>query len=1617
MAKQSIKQQIYESIANSQVQQVMAQKREQELAALQADFSGFMQQQQNPEALMADFNSFMQSQQPKSQPVQTQKIPSLSDHQKLVNKAVEERTRLAALDKKKAEEQKAKEENRAIVSGISQRLQDSVLPKEKKEEKKIQKTSQMEDYQRQQQEENVLASAKKANSDVEKWLSPDYKLTDEERKAAKEYAQAELQKLNYDSNKKSILKSAEDRQHYSDMVNLLNKSNTLTNAMTGVIKQPAALGRAVRDAGRSLTNQITGLGAALGDKLGITEGATQRHNENVADRDAFYRQNDESMQRALEGAHTQNPIATGAGEVGGQLAMYALTNPMFDALGAAAGLGKAGSFALNQVGQNAQDLALDTIPMLNNYLEGGVSDEERKELLKNVGINAAGNLAMGAVGEGIGALARNRAAKKAADEAFRANAMEGADKLAKLAGTEDIDNIVRSATRQTEEAAQNIEDISKQIPKVPEEPKNYIPSMEELRELEREASVMDEAEDLSNIWKSDVDTKGLRPHTTNQGVSPSIENAAEELSKQMDAPKYSVDNGVDNPNLTREANDDWVRQDIENPNRFVSSAEPDTKVKEHLGGKVVAEDTGMSPGTYKLQTFADGDAPKERWNTSAFRDNTVEKQGWGDKLDRKDYGYRVYSEAEQNADAAAENLSAIELIEKDQFTPSDVKQAMKREAELYEMGDEESIRKAQRLGTKIAFETREAGRIPQALAEFDRTTPQGQLRFAQNAIDDIVDKKVGTGTSEALDNIVEKINKAYDKHGTNKEAFAKEVEDILNKDITNYVNGKTAKKMQPRTIKGKNKILKMIANGAKIEDISDVIYKQNGGVKLTAQENKQIYDLLQSAQKLPEGSYEQEELLARAAKIAVAKAPSTLGQKIRSVLYTNMLGNFKTALSRNAFGNFAYQTLEQSRSPIAALVDRATSLATKKRSTLGWNGAKFKAYGQGFKKGAAEQISDMTKGISTGRSGAKGWEVALANNATTFNDTKAAGKLANDVEYYVRSSMALGDRPWYEANYAQRSTELHQLIDKYGKENVVGLSGIKDEDLDDVIDMIASVHAADSVFQKHGKMSKGLTDIRNGLGQMSEGVLGVDVLSTAASPFTMTPGNMLERAIEYTPLGFVKNAFETGKEIIGKKGFNQRRFVDEASRTITGLPVLYGAYKLAQKGGINGGYSTDQDEKQAQIDDGYIEYGLNLPESIPLLGGKTLDTSDLPVYGPFMQAGSVIAEQGLTPQASLQAAEAVLGGSTTQGLRRAFGGDSSSYSSQDSIVENLKNTVLSSGSQLIPSLARQTAQTIDPYKRDLGEYGTLGYYWNLMRNSDPVGRQQLPIKYDVEGNPVLQNQGRSLGSKILENYFLPMNMSEYEQSPLNQEASRLLESADTAMAFVPKAARKDLRGWDEKAQKEYTEEQFRQYKQDLGTLNSKAGHALIESDFYQGLSDAQKAKTLSEVYSAMKQIAKENATGLPSDDKIAAAYKEGDIDGMLNYIAGKTAVKETGYKSNSKVGQAIQAAADSGDTEAAMDMSSQVELLPNYGLDKPGPAGAYTKAYGVYDGLSAEEFAKTYKAIDKDHNQGLTKAEIIDYMNVKGYNQKDGMDFWKAYAKTEGKSAWKIPKLENNTWK
>jgi len=1130
-------------------------------------------------------------------------------------------------------------------------------------------------------------------------------------------------------------------------------------------------------------------------------------------------------------------------------------------------------------------------------------------------------------------------------------------------------------------------------------------------------------DNLEPVPRENIDTSGPRPYAINQEEKPLIKNTAEEINR------WAEENGL------VDEEEDLIEQAIDNVTQ--------KKV----------------PGANKLQFFGK-DGNNGTWKIGKWRINTAEKTGRiknPDDVPIRNYAYRVFTEEEQNQVAkerykASKDIAA-DLMRQDRFDEVDIKAAMNEWQRFMDSNDTKALKRANLLSYKIDKEVRDAGRVDQALQEFTRNTPAGQVRVAQQAIDDVVDKYRGKGTSEALDNIVSKLYKAYEDSNGDKDLFAKKAEEILSGTLRQHVGGKKAIKMSTKAIHGKNYILDMISKGASMEDIAEQVYKKNGGVKLTIEEQKKVYDYLKEAARYPKDSREQEELLSKAAKIVTARSPATWGQMARSFLYNNMLGNFKTALSRNAFGNLGYQTLEQARQPIAAGVDYLTSKVTGKHSTLGWNKEKAVAYAKGFKKGLKDQVLDMAKHIDTGRSGQMGWEIALKNNATTFNDTKPIGKFLNGVEYYVRNAMELGDRPFYESVYNQSYTELMQLLDRYGKDGVAGLEGIKDEDIPAMVDIISSVRASDSVFQKHGKMSKGLTDIRNGLGEMSQGILGTDILSTAAGAFTMTPGNMIERAIEYTPLGFVKNAVETGTEVLGKKGFNQRRFVDEASRSIAGLPILGATYAMSKNGMINGGYSTDPDEKAAQQEDGFIEYGFNVPEEVPYYGGKTWDTSDIPVVGPFMQAGSVIAEEGITPKAGMQAAEAVLGSSATQGFRRAFGADTASYSSQNSMVDNLANTVLSSGSQLVPSLLRQTAQTIDPYKRDLGEYGTPEYYVNLMKNNIPGVRQTLPVKTNVEGEKVLQNQGRGLGAKILENYVLPMNVSEYKPSPLNTEASRLKQATGENSGFAPKAKRSDLRNWDEADHSRYSEEQFRRYKEDLGKLNASAGNALTDSKFYKGLSDEDKVKYLGDMYKTMKKVARKNATGhLDKEDKALNTYlnagggKKG-TQALIDYyqhkhIFGKYDVSESdganalyekygekGVKNYSRVKKALRGSEKRDDIKSAINSTlptlskSEKALYYTYFESDVSPGGnpfgyvagvnykpekdtTYQKAKGVIPNLTPEKFYETRDAIDKwgDESRGksygnniISEDEMIPYLNANAKNLAEAQSIYAAY--------------------
>ena len=149
-----------------------------------------------------------------------------------------------------------------------------------------------------------------------------------------------------------------------------------------------------------------------------------------------------------------------------------------------------------------------------------------------------------------------------------------------------------------------------------------------------------------------------------------------------------------------------------------------------------------------------------------------------------------------------------------------------------------------------------------------------------------------------------------------------------------------------------------------------------------------------------------------------------------------------------------------------------------------------------------------------------------------------------------------------------------------------------------------------------------------------------------------------------------------------------------------------------------------------------------------------------------------------------------------QGLQRLYG-TNNSYDTDKSLAGNLWGVVTSGLGQLEPSMLRQIGQVVDPYQRDVANsnadlsFGMFdNYNLNSLVNNLPIAREHaLAPRVDTQGRYVEENQGRNIGSKILEDMILPGKISKVETNRLAEEAARLSGITKNTKAYLPKATR------------------------------------------------------------------------------------------------------------------------------------------------------------------------------------------------------------------------------------
>ena len=634
------------------------------------------------------------------------------------------------------------------------------------------------------------------------FLNPNYKMTKEEEKWAEKNADSYVKML---SSKKN--RTAEEEKQLQTWKDLYDKTDEATSAWAGLTDEGVKIARGIGD--------IAIKGLELSPKSQY-QAAAQSYEPL---RNAFYEQWDSpEVQNRLQNQAIQNPIADLGGRFATQAMLYGATNPIFDTAAGAAGLTGLPAWGANQIAQLGQDVVLDIAPSYAEKVrDGDLSQDDIISLASQFGWDAVGNMVMGTPD----LIRKVKAAKAVADAAEPA--------------IREVDNAVAAAQKQYDEAAANLENISKQLnEQVAKADAGRIPEMDNPR-VEMEAPNIPEVEDYSKMWADNapkIEQPEIKaPETTN--VIPNIaentqkaaskpknldlpddvvekassdfeeiynalgpmrvaaeatENANviakyEKLSKAVsdyekavfrvdstdevikakkaaDAarqgfiremkkidPKYTGEltgtklgnaayrrtSMLGDAQANQELADSFINDELDlrkvnGDNRFAVDAEPERQ-------KVFRGPTEKVEGAEPLQTFAEPGETNGKWRTSKARTNTFENQGWGEELPKKDYAYRVYSEAEQNADALARADSFNDLIYKDSFDEVDVKQAMNEIQSLMDSGDTKS---ANRLAKKLAFEGREGGRKVQAFAEYNRNSAVGAITDATKMQDDSI---------------------------------------------------------------------------------------------------------------------------------------------------------------------------------------------------------------------------------------------------------------------------------------------------------------------------------------------------------------------------------------------------------------------------------------------------------------------------------------------------------------------------------------------------------------------------------------------------------------------------------------------------------------------------------------------------------------------------------------------------------------------------------------------------------------------------------------------------------------------------------------------------------------
>lgn len=386
------------------------------------------------------------------------------------------------------------------------------------------------------------------------------------------------------------------------------------------------------------------------------------------------------------------------------------------------------------------------------------------------------------------------------------------------------------------------------------------------------------------------------------------------------------------------------------------------------------------------------------------------------------------------------------------------------------------------------------------------------------------------------------------------------------------------------------------------------------------------------------GDTERDAILDEIQQNVADQIPSTFLDKFTALRYMNMLGNIKTN-ARNVGGNLTMKGVYKLKDTVAAGVEevlhrasggkfeKSKSLTVSKELRKACK-ADFAQYAgivsDGGKFGDRQSGSnDFAQGVMDKRRIFKG-DVSTKNEKFNAVANKVIDTTLTPMEWYRKgtnwamNNKYFGDEAFGRGAYARAMA------------GYLKAHGVKGGDLSNVNEALldrarayAIQEAQEATFHDNTALARIVQKGQKAFGIVGEGIM----------PFTKTPANILVRAEEFSPLGFINSTVKSLQSAAGDTKLTEKNgrlgqwakagreitgadIVNSWAKTLTGTAIFALGAVLRDQGWLTA--SGDDDEDEAAFDklNGEQEYALMLPDG----SNYTLDFLGPAVMPLFMGA-------------------------------------------------------------------------------------------------------------------------------------------------------------------------------------------------------------------------------------------------------------------------------------------------------------------------------------------------------------------------------------------------------------